>query len=113
MDYKTFLTASALDHKMELIDKAIEYMETVPLSTERYTAIIDMLKYEKECIAEDFRQLTCESCIENYKKAQCGCQGISGKVSTRPEGFVMGKDGNTHAPEGMRFDSRDIFAVHC
>ena len=113
MDYKTFLTASALDHKMELIDKAIEYMETVPVSTECHDAIVDMLKYEKEGIAEDFRQLTCESCIENYKRAQHGNQGIPGKISTRPEGFVMGMDGTTHAPEGMRFDSRDIFAVHC
>lgn len=105
MDYKTFLTASALDHKMELIDKAIEYMETVPMSTDCHDAVVDMLKYEKEGIAEDFRKLTCESCVENYKMAQCGCQGTPGKASTRPEGspkaFIMGKDGTTHAPEGF------------
>ena len=104
MDYKTFLTACTLDHKMDLIDKAIEYMETVPVSTECYNAIVDMLKYDKEGIAEDFRKLTCESCIENYKRAQCGSQGKPGKVSTRPEGFVMGRDGGTKAPEGTRDD---------
>lgn len=106
MDYKTFLTACALDHKMDLIDKAIEYMETVPMSTECHDAIVDMLKYEKEGLAENFRKLTCESCIENYKRAQCGSQGT---ISTRTEGFVMGRDGSTQAPEGIR----DDLAFHC
>lgn len=74
MNYKTFLTACALDHKMELIDKAIEYMETVPMSTECYNAIVDMLKYDKEKIAEDFRQLTCENCVRSCKESQCRIQ---------------------------------------
>lgn len=113
MDYKTFLTACALDHKMELIDKAIEYMETVPVSTECYSAIVDMLKYDKEGLVEDFRKLTCESCIENCKKAQCGSQGKPGAVSTRSQEFVMGRDGSTKAPEGIKLDTRDTFAVHC
>ena len=98
MDYRTFLTACAIDHKMELIDKAIEYMETVPMSTECYNAIVDMLKYEKEGLAEDFRKLTCESCIENYKKAQCGSQG---EASPKREGFVWGRDCSAQAPEGF------------
>lgn len=106
MDYKTFLTACALDHKMDLIDKAIEYMETVPMSTECHDAIVDMLKYEKEGLAENFRKLTCESCIENYKKSQCGNQGVA---STKPEGFVMGRDGSTKSHEGIR----DDLAFHC
>ena len=59
MDYKTFLTACTLDHKMDLIDKAIEYMETVPVSTEAYEAIVDMLKYEKHGLIEDFKHLEC------------------------------------------------------
>lgn len=59
MDYKTYLTACALDHKMDLIDKAIEYMETVPVSTEAYEAIVDMLKYEKSGLIEDFKHLEC------------------------------------------------------
>lgn len=97
MDYRTFLTACAIDHKMELIDKAIEYMETVPMSAECYNAIVDMLKYEKEGLAEDFRKLTCESCIENCKKAQCGSQG---EASPNKE-FVWGRDCSTQAPEGF------------
>lgn len=106
MDYKTFLTASTLDHKMDLIDKAIEYMETVPVSSECYDAIVDMLKYDKEKIAEDFRKLTCESCIENYKRTQCGNQGVA---STKSEGFVMGRDGSTKSQEGI-LDDLDF---HC
>lgn len=101
MDYKTFLTACALDHKMELIDKAIEYMETVPVSTECHDAVVDMLKYEKEGIAEDFRQLTCESCIENYKKSQHGSMGDG---SLRHNNIDLSKAGTTHAPEGFPRD---------
>lgn len=71
MDYKTFLTACALDHKMDLIDKAIEYTETVPVSTEAHDAIVDMLKYEKHGLIEDFKHLECcpsEEEMEEFSK---------------------------------------------
>lgn len=111
MDYKTFLTAAALDHKMELIDKAIEYMETVPTSTECHDAIVDMLKYEKEGIAENFRQLTCDSCIENCKKAQCGNQG---EGSIRHNNIDLSKVGSKRAPEVVvKPDSREVDEVFC
>lgn len=59
MEYKTYLVACSIEHKMDLIDKAIEYMETVPVSTEAYEAIVDMLKYEKHGLIEDFKHLEC------------------------------------------------------
>lgn len=37
-------------HVIDEIEKAIVYMETVPVSTECYNAIVDMLDYEKQCI---------------------------------------------------------------
>ena len=109
MDYKTFLTACTLDHKMDLIDKAIEYMETVPVSTECYNAIVDMLKYDKEGITEDFRKLTCESCIENYKRAQSGSQGKPGVGSLKHNNIDFSKIGSTKAPE----NTRDDFQIVC
>ena len=59
MEYKTYLMAATIEHKIDLIDKAIEYMETVPVSTEAYEAIVDMLKYEKHGLIEDFKHLEC------------------------------------------------------
>ena len=59
MEYKTYLIAATIEHKIDLIDKAIEYMETVPVSTEAYEAIVDMLKYEKHGLIEDFKHLEC------------------------------------------------------
>ena len=75
MNYKTYLTACAIMHKVELIEKAIEYMETIPVSTECYNAIIDMLKYEKEGLIDDFIKLADNSagdtigrCTKELKK---------------------------------------------
>lgn len=59
MEFRTYLTACAIEHKIDLVEKAIEYMETVPLSTECYNAIVDMLKYEKHGLIEDFKHLEC------------------------------------------------------
>ena len=64
MKYRDYLTACGLMHKVDLIEKAIEYMETVPVSTEAYEAIVDMLKYEKEGLIENFRTLAEKSSNE-------------------------------------------------
>lgn len=68
MNYKTFLIACAIEHKIDLVEKAIEYMETVPLSTECYNAIVDMLKYEKSGLIEDFKHLECCPSEEEIKE---------------------------------------------
>ena len=102
MDYKTYLTACAIEHKIDLVEKAIEYMETVPLSTECYNAIVDMLKYEKHGLIENFKHLEC-----------CPTEEEMVEFSKIDKEFVMGRDGSAQAPEGIRFDSRDTFAVHC
>lgn len=59
MKYHDYLTACAIMHKVDLIEKAMEYMETVPMSTDCYNAIIDMLKYEKEGLIDNFRKIEC------------------------------------------------------
>lgn len=71
MEYKTYLVACSIEHKIDLIEKAIEYMETVPLSAEAYEAIVDMLKYEKHGLIEDFKHLECcpsEEEMEEFSK---------------------------------------------
>ena len=64
MKYRDYLTACTIMHKTDLIEKAIEYMETVPVSTEAYEAIKDMLNYEKEGLIENFRTLAEKSSKE-------------------------------------------------
>lgn len=64
MKYRDYLTACGLMHKVDLIEKAMEYMETVPVSTEAYEAIVDMLKYEKEGLIENFITLAEKSSKE-------------------------------------------------
>lgn len=64
MKYHDYLTACAIMHKVDLIEKAVEYMETVPVSTEAYEAIKDMLNYEKEGLIENFRTLAEKSSKE-------------------------------------------------
>lgn len=59
MKYHDYLTACAIMHKVDLIEKAMEYMETVPMSTDCYNAIIDMLKYEKEGLIDNFKKIEC------------------------------------------------------
>lgn len=64
MKYHDYLTACAIMHKVDLIEKAVEYMETVPVSTEAYEAIKDMLNYEKEGLIDNFRTLAEKSSKE-------------------------------------------------
>lgn len=107
MKYHDYLTACAIMHKVDLIDKAMEYMETVPVSTEAYEAIVDMLKYEKEGLIENFRTLAEKSSKE--------------EINIEEEREEMMKDNtadwcNPNEEEVTRmakFDNRDTFAVHC
>lgn len=59
MKYKDYLVACMIMEKVNKIEKAMEYMETVPMSTDCYNAIIDMLKYEKEGLIDNFRKIEC------------------------------------------------------
>ena len=102
MDYKTYLTACAIEHKIDLVEKAIEYMETVPLSTECYNAIVDMLKYEKHGLIEDFKHLEC-----------CPTEEEMVEFSKIDKEFVMGRDGSAQAPEGIRPATRDDLEFNC
>ena len=52
-----YLEAQSIMDRIDSIDQAIEYMETVKCSTECYNAIIDMLKYDRESFVEQFRKL--------------------------------------------------------
>ena len=102
MDYKTYLTACAIEHKIDLVEKAIEYMETVPLSTECYNAIVDMLKYEKHGLIENFKHLKCcptEEELVDFEKMN--------------KEFVWGRDGSPQAPEGTKSVTRDDFLFSC
>lgn len=85
MRYHEYLTACGIMQKVDNIDKAIEYMETVMISEEAYKAIVDMLKYEREGLIEEFRQLSSSSA-----------------------GNVTGK-----TPKEMRQDMRDTEEVFC
>lgn len=95
MEYKTYLTAEALMHKIDSIEKAIEYMETVLCSTECHDAVVDMLKYDKDKILDEFRQLGDEPC------------------KPQAHNFVWGRDASTHAPEGIRPVTRDDLEFSC
>lgn len=60
-----FLSACEISNKIDSIENAINYMETVHCSTECYNAIVDMLKYEKEGLINDFKKLSCTSTDED------------------------------------------------
>lgn len=91
MKYKTYLTACAVMDKVNEIDKAIEYMETVPVSTECHDAIIDMLKYDKEGLIEDFKKL-------------CDIEDPS---------YNTEEDYNDTKVLPKKYDDRDDLTVHC
>lgn len=107
MKYHDYLTACGLMHKVDLIEKAIEYMETVPVSTEAYEAIKDMLNYEKEGLIENFRTLA-----EKSSKEQ---------INIEEEREEMKKDNvadwccpnEEEVTRMAKLDNRDTFAVHC
>lgn len=91
MEYRTYLTACTIQHKIDNIEKAIEYMDTVMCSTECHDAIVDMLKYDKEGLIEDFKKL-CDKEDPSYNTEE---DYIDTKVLPK------------------KYDDRDTFAVHC
>lgn len=76
MTYPEYLTACAVMDKVNEIDKAIEYMETVPVSTECYEAVKDMLEYDKKGLIDEFHNICCSKAgntietIENDKASK-------------------------------------------
>lgn len=67
MTYPEYLAACAVMDKVNEIDKAIEYMETVPVSTECYEAVKDMLEYDRQSLIDEFHNI-CSSKAGNTIK---------------------------------------------
>lgn len=73
MTFPEYLTACSVMDKVNEIDKAIEYMETVPVSTECYEAVKDMLKYDKQKLIDEFHDIRCSKAgntIKNDKASE-------------------------------------------
>lgn len=57
MEYNNYLTACAIMDKVDKCEKLIEYVQSLNLSVECTTAIIDMAKYEKDSLLNNFKEV--------------------------------------------------------
>ena len=57
MEDKKYLKAKQIMDKIDDIEQAIEYMETVHCSKECYEAIVQLLIYEQTCLYNQFHAL--------------------------------------------------------
>lgn len=57
MTTSKYLEAQCVMEKIDSVEKAMEYMETVHCSTECYNAIKDMLSYERQSLIQDFQKI--------------------------------------------------------
>ena len=59
-----FLSACEISNKIDSIENAIEYFDTVICSTYCHDKIVEILKHEKEGLINDFKKLSCTSTEE-------------------------------------------------
>ena len=57
MTTKKYIQAQQLMNRIESIETAIEYMETVQCSKECYEAVVDMLKYDQRSLYDEFAKI--------------------------------------------------------
>jgi division protein CdvB (Snf7/Vps24/ESCRT-III family) len=57
MTTKKYIQAQGLMNRIESIETAIEYMETVQCSKECMEAVVDMLKYDQRSLYDEFAKI--------------------------------------------------------